>query len=114
MGDHLVTAGLTSESVTRCGKDILVGVCTQKVEITPWQDMMFDTRIRNSGKEIQVRPSIDHLRTDIQELLDLVRRRRIDLSDSITHRLPLDEATRGLEMLDKKIGDPMRIVLIPS
>lgn len=102
------------KSVTRSGRAILVGVCTQKIEITPWQDMMFATRIRNSGKEIQVKPSIDHLRTDLQEVLELVRRRKIDLSDSITHRLPLDEATRGLEMLDKKIGDPMRIVLLPG
>jgi len=101
-------------SAARCGRVVIAGVCTQKVEITPWQDMMFASRIRNSGKEIQVRPSIDHLRTDIQEILELVRQRKVDLSDSITHRLPLDEATRGLEMLDKKTGDLVRIVLLPG
>lgn len=108
------TVEATIRSVSRAGRAILVGVCSQKIEVNPWQDMMFSPRIRNSGKEIQVRPSIDHLRTDIIDVVESVRQGRVSLSDSITHRLPLAEVNRGLEILDKKIDNPLRIILLPG
>jgi len=101
-------------AASRAGRVILVGVCSQKIAIAPWQDMMFNPRIRNSGKEIQVRPSIDHFRTDIPDVIESARQGRVSLSDSISHRLPLEEVNRGIEMLDKKIDDPLRIVLMPG
>ena len=99
-------------SASPSGKAVLVGLCFDKAEISPFQDMMWEPRIANSGREVQVRVSIDHTRTDIREVIELVRQRRIDLSDSITHRLSLDDANRGLDMLEKKIGDPVRIVML--
>ena len=38
----------------------------------------------------------------------------MDLTDSVTHKITLDEVNRGLEMMDKKIGDPIRIVMQPK
>ena len=108
----------TVEAAIRCvardGKAVLVGICSEKIEITPWDDLMFSPQIRNTGKEIQIRPSIDHLRTDITEVISMVRDRRVDLTDSVTHKITLDEVNRGLEMMDKKIGDPIRIVMQPN
>ena len=101
-------------SVARDGKVILVGICSEKIEITPWDDLMYSPQIRNTGKEIQIRPSIDHLRTDITDVISMVKNRQVDLSDSVTHTITLDEVNRGLEMMDKKIDDPIRIVMLPN
>ena len=100
-------------SVARNGRAIQVGICSDKIELIPWDDMMLDPRIRNSRKEMQLRTSTDHMRIDIMEVVEMVLQKRIDLTDSVTHRIPLNEVNRGIEMMDKKIGDPVRIVLQP-
>jgi len=107
------TVEATIRSVSRGGRAVQVGICSEKISIVPWDDMMFDPRIKNSRKEMQFRVSIDHLRTDIMEVIEMVLHKRVDLSDSVTHRISLDEANRGIEMMDKKIGDPVRIVIQP-
>jgi 2-desacetyl-2-hydroxyethyl bacteriochlorophyllide A dehydrogenase len=101
-------------SVGRAGKMIQVGVCTEKVTYTPWNDLMMNAKTTNSGKEVQIRGTIDHLRSEVFEVMELVRTRKIDLSDAVTHKISLDEANRGLEMLESKAGDPMRIVMNPN
>jgi threonine dehydrogenase-like Zn-dependent dehydrogenase len=106
----------TVEAAIKClsppGKAVLVGLCFDKVEFSPLQDMMWVPRLANSGKETQIRASADHTRNDVQEVIELVRCGTIDLTDSITHRLSLDEANRGLEMVEKKVGDPVRVVML--
>jgi alcohol dehydrogenase, propanol-preferring len=101
-------------SLSPVGRAVLVGLCFEKVEISPLQDMIWEPRIANSGKETQIRASADHTRADLQEIIELVRHGTIDLSDSITHRLSLDDANRGLEMVEKKIGNPVRIVMLQN
>jgi 2-desacetyl-2-hydroxyethyl bacteriochlorophyllide A dehydrogenase len=98
------TAESAIRAVGRGGKAVLVGLCFEKIEISPVADIML--------KEIQIESPSDHLRAEIPEVIELVRQHRIDLSDSITHRLSLDEANRGLEILEKKIDDPMRVVML--
>ena len=49
----------------------------------------------------------------VEELVSLVRHGRLDLSRSISGTLPLAEAARGVEMLARKEGDPIRLVLTP-
>lgn len=96
------------------GKAVFVGLCFEKAQISPLWDMMWEPRIANSGRETEARVSIDHTRADMKEVIDLVAQRKVDLSDSITHKLSLDDANRGLEMFEKKIGDPVRIVMLQS
>ena len=106
----------TVEAAIKClsptGKAVLVGLCFDKVEFSPFQEMIWVPRLANSGKETQIRASADHSRNDLQEVIELVRCGTIDLADSITHRLSLDEANRGLEIVEKKIGDPVRVVML--
>ncbi len=64
-------------------------------------------------KEIDIRGVWTALQQDFPCIIELVRSGKIDLSKSITHRIPLDEVNRGLEILEKKIGDPLRIVIMP-
>lgn len=100
------------KTVGRAGKAVIVGVCGEKIEITPWQDLMMNPVTGNSGKEVQVRTTIDHVRTDLGDVIKAVLEKKIDLSDSITHRVSLEDCNRGLEILEKKIGDPMRVVMM--
>ena len=62
-------------------------------------------------REGALRKSGDHTREDLRRVIELVKAKRIDLSKSITHRLPFDELNRGLEILDEKKEDVLRIVL---
>ena len=48
-----------------------------------------------------------------QELVEMVNHGRLKLSDSVTQVLSLDQAALALETLEKKIGNPIRIVLKP-
>jgi threonine dehydrogenase-like Zn-dependent dehydrogenase len=50
----------------------------------------------------------------VQQLVGLIRHGRLDLSRSISGTLPLTEAARGVEMLERKEGDPIRLVLLPN
>jgi len=49
---------------------------------------------------------------EIQNVIDLIASGKLNLSDSITERFPLEEVNRGLEHLHKKIGNPIRIVIM--
>lgn len=48
---------------------------------------------------------------DLEEILRLEAAGTIDIEASISHRLRLDQAAEGLEMLRTKRGDPQRIVV---
>lgn len=39
---------------------------------------------------------------------------RLDLSESISVRLPLAEVNRGLEILRDKVDDPVRVIIEPA
>lgn len=88
----------------RGGRAVLVGIYRGSLE--------FDiTRLLYEEK--QLRTSMDHTKWDLKKAIDLVANGRIDLSKSVTHKLPLRNALKGLEILEKKVGNPVRVVLIP-
>ena len=49
----------------------------------------------------------------VEQLVRLVRHGRLDLSRSISGTLPLAEAARGVEQLERKEGNPVRLVIQP-
>ncbi|MCC3778220.1 zinc-binding dehydrogenase [Streptomyces sp. UNOB3_S3] len=49
----------------------------------------------------------------VSELVELARLHRLDLGRSISGTLPLAEAAAGVERLQKKEGDPIRLILVP-
>jgi len=63
-------------------------------------------------REGALRKSGDHTRDDLRRVIQLVKAKRIDLSKSITHRLPFDKLNYGLEILDEKKENILRAVLI--
>lgn len=48
-----------------------------------------------------------------KELVEMVAEKKLDLSNSISERLPLERAAEALHRLEQKIGNPIRIVLQP-
>ncbi|WP_344216633.1 zinc-binding dehydrogenase [Nonomuraea bangladeshensis] len=50
---------------------------------------------------------------DVQRLVRLAGRGRLDLSRSVSDVLPLAEAPAALDRLARKEGDPVRLVLVP-
>ncbi len=94
----------TIESVRRGGKAVIVGVYTGTFKVSAHPLIV---------KEIDIRGLWTVCQQDFPYIAELVRSGKIDLSKSITHRIPLDEVNRGLEILEQKIGNPLRIVIIP-
>lgn len=50
---------------------------------------------------------------DVTTLVALAARGRLDFSKSVSATVPLIEAERAVQMLERKEGDPIRIVLVP-
>ncbi|MEU7817028.1 zinc-binding dehydrogenase [Pseudonocardia sp. NPDC049154] len=64
-------------------------------------------------RELQVLGSYAFTTASIRSVLGLVTAGRLDLSRSITHRFPLEEADKALQTLHQKLGEPQRVVVLP-
>lgn len=49
---------------------------------------------------------------EIQSVVELLANGKLDLAGSITERVSLEETNKGLEHLNQKIGNPIRIVVV--
>lgn len=87
------------------GRLIIVGIANEPIVIP--SDMAF-TYMRTQilghyGSE-------DH---HVRELIDFAAAGRLDLSQSVTETMPLENAAEALNKLANKVGNPIRIVLKP-
>ena len=98
----------TIENGVKCvgkgGKLVLVGIGRENIELSPYKTVI--------GKEMEIIGVNDHLKSELYQLIKLVSNDKISLSRSITHRISLEEINHGMEILEKNIGDPIRIVAI--
>ncbi len=92
------------ECIGKGGRMVLVGIGPETITLSPYRTII--------GREMSVIGVNDHLKSELYQLVDLLASGRLDLSASVTHRLPLEEANRAMEMLEKKLDNPIRIVLI--
>jgi 2-desacetyl-2-hydroxyethyl bacteriochlorophyllide A dehydrogenase len=103
-----VGAAEVIEQEIRCvgkgGRMVLVGIGRDAIRISPYK-----TIIR---KEMELIGVNDHLRSELGELIEIVGSGRMDLSMSITHRVHLDEVNTGLGILEGRIGNPIRVVVV--
>jgi 2-desacetyl-2-hydroxyethyl bacteriochlorophyllide A dehydrogenase len=87
------------------GRLVIVGIANEPITIP--NDMAF-TYMRTQ--------IIGHYGSEphhTKELVELVRQGKLNLKGSISEVMPLDQAAAALEKLEKKIGNPIRIVLKP-
>ncbi|WP_063733651.1 zinc-binding dehydrogenase [Streptomyces sp. RTd22] len=66
-----------------------------------------------SARRNQIRGHYGSSEHDLDLLVGLASAGRLDLAPSVTARVPLAEAADAVAQLEKKIGDPIRIVLVP-
>jgi alcohol dehydrogenase len=94
----------TCESLRNGGHISVLGVFDRPTEI-PIQKLI------NRSPEIR----IGSLTTaNIPQLINLIAKRKIDLSSLLTHAFPLDQAAEAFDVFDKRRGGAMKVGLRPQ
>ncbi len=89
----------------RFGRCVMVGLSMDDISLGP--GLVFG---------LQSQSLLGHLgyrRRHLDELVDLVRLGRLDVSGSISEVMPLEHVGRGVEQLVSKQGNPVRLVVEP-
>jgi threonine dehydrogenase-like Zn-dependent dehydrogenase len=89
--------------VGKGGRLVLVGIGAKWMTVAPYRTII--------GKEIDIIGVNDHLKTELSELVSFVKSGRIDLSHSVTHRIPLEDINDGFRILEDKNENPIRVVV---
>ena len=87
------------------GKVVAVGMSAQ--------DMNLGTFLEFNLRSKQVLGHIGYKTQDIAMLAEMLRYGRLDLSESVTEVVPLRDIELGIEHLEKKVGNPIRILVDP-
>jgi len=98
----------TIEEAINCvgkgGRMAIVGVSPEAIRVSPYGIII--------AKEMEIIGVNDHLKSEMAQLIRLVGSDKIDLSNSVTHQVSLEDVNRGLEILERKIGNPVRVVVV--
>jgi threonine dehydrogenase-like Zn-dependent dehydrogenase len=98
----------TIDQAVRCvrigGRTVVVGLGPENISLLP--PTLF---VRS---ELSLLGSYGSTTLEIQNVINLLSSKKLNLSDSITERFPLEEVNKGLDHLHKKIGTPIRIAIL--
>ena len=88
------------------GRAVIAGLGDKPLEIDTYYELL--------GKETEVIGSSDHLLSELSLVVEMARRRVLDLSEVVTHTIPLDvdEINRILDDLEH-FGGGVRTVIVP-
>jgi 2-desacetyl-2-hydroxyethyl bacteriochlorophyllide A dehydrogenase len=88
------------------GRAVVAGLADRPLELDTYRDLL--------GKEAELIGANDHLLQELPLLIELARRRALDLSRVVTRTVPLDAAQVNgvLDELDR-FGAPVRTVIVP-
>jgi len=93
-------------SVRKAGRLVFLGAPFEKVSFE------FDNYRKSFlFKEIKMTSSITNRKDEMPELIELVRTKRIDLSRSVSSKLPFEKINEGLEIVKNDAGNPIRVIL---
>jgi threonine dehydrogenase-like Zn-dependent dehydrogenase len=87
------------------GSLVLVGITMEPLTIS--EKMTFN--LKNKKVYGHYGSSFDH----VYELIRLAGSGRLDLAPSITDHISLADAPKAIHRLENKIGDPIRLILVP-
>ena len=93
-------------STGKGGRVVLAGITRDTLQITPYTTLL--------GSELEIIGVDDHLYSEMTELIQFLRNRRISLSRSVTHTVSLDAINHGFDMLRAKREKVVRIVMANS
>ncbi len=85
------------------GRTVIVGICPEEITLNPYHDLLL--------KERTIMGSADQSRADFPVIIEMAAQRRLDLSQSVSLELPLEQVNRGLDMLREKENDLVRLVV---
>ncbi len=85
------------------GRLVVVGISADSVTFPPYSGLI--------GKEVELVGVNDHLKSELAELIRLVESGTLGLSQSITHRVILEDVNQGMQILREQTGSPIRIVV---
>lgn len=91
-------------SIRRKGEIILVALFEEPVVIKNSYGII--------GGEMKIKGVQMYCREDFQAAIDMIRLKRLDVSPFVTHRLPVEEAQKGLEILYRKSEDVIKVLLM--
>ncbi len=93
-------------SLAPFGRAVMVGIGDQPMEIDTYHELL--------GPEAELIGSNDHLLQELPLLVELARRRTLDLTDVVTRTIPLDAAliNQTLDELER-FGSGVRTVIVP-
>jgi len=97
------TNQLGIDCVGKQGRLVLVGIGAKSMRVSPYRTII--------GKEMEIIGVDDHLKTEVLELVRLVKTGKLDLSRSVTHRIPLEEINDGFRILEDESEKPIRVVV---
>lgn len=102
-----VGSAKTNEQGIRCvgkgGRLVLIGISAKSMTVSPYRTVI--------GKEIEIIGVDDHLKIELNQLVNLVRSGRLDLSHSVTHRIALENVNEGFRILEDENEKPIRVVV---
>jgi 2-desacetyl-2-hydroxyethyl bacteriochlorophyllide A dehydrogenase len=93
-------------AVAKGGRLVVVGLTEDSVVLPPSSSF--------ARREISLIGSGGFRMDELQDLVNLVALGRLDLSGSISHRIPLAEAERAMDLLRNKSDAARRVVLVPD
>ena len=86
------------------GRAVIVGLGSKNITTLPPTEFV--------RRELTLLGSYAFTTREIEELIRMVQEGKLDLSASISKRIPLEEINQGLEALHQKTGHPIRIVVM--
>jgi len=100
------TVAEAMKSLKRGGRLVILGVGNERVELPPLRVFV--------GTECCVMGSMGFSRQDARTVIALVADGKLDLSSSVTAAWPLAQINEAIDQLEKRHGDPVRIVILPQ
>lgn len=91
-------------SIRMGGRIVLVGLSSDEIQLSPYRTII--------GKEMEIIGSDDHTKAELRDLIQFVESGRLNLSSSVTHRVRLEDVNTGLEIVERGIGNPIRVVVV--
>ena len=104
VGSNAVLAEAAA-SLGRYGRVLMVGLSLDPIELGP--GVLFGVSSQS------LLGHLGYTKADLDTVVDLVARKRLDVSASISGLLPLEDVAAGVEQLRTKQGDPVRLVVTP-
>ncbi len=94
------------KGLKRGGRLVIVGIGMERVSLPPIRVFV--------GKELSILGSMGYAKDEMEMIFSLIGEGKIDLSNSVTAILSLDDINDGMRKMAEKDGNPIRFVINPQ